>query len=60
MFQRGTISSGVGLRWNDFNIDYAFLNDGSLSGIEKNHLLSLSISIEWIKMYFLNNFREDK
>ena len=60
MFQRGTLASGIGLRWNDFNIDYAFLNDGLLNGIEKNHLLSVSVSIEWIKMYFSNKIQEGK
>ena len=44
MFQRGTLASGIGLSWNDFIVDYAFLNDGSLNGIEKNHLLSVSVS----------------
>tara|TARA_B100001564_G_C20635821_1_gene669663 strand:+ start:763 stop:1830 length:1068 start_codon:yes stop_codon:yes gene_type:complete len=54
MFQRGTIASGIGLRLNDLIVDYAFLNDGSLNGIEKNHLLSVSASIDRIKKYFSN------
>ncbi len=54
LFQRGTFTSGIGLQWNDFNIDYAFLNNGSSNGIEKNHLLSVSVSTQWIKKYFSN------
>ena len=54
IFQRGTFSSGIGLFWNDFSIDYAFLNDGSLNGIKKNHLLSVSVSLDWIKKQFKN------
>ena len=54
MFQRGTLASGIGLSWNDFIIDYTFLNDGFVNGIEKNHLLSVSVSIERLKKYFSN------
>ena len=60
MFQRGTIASGIGLSWNDFIVDYAFLSDGSLNGIEKNHLLSVSISTEQLKKYFSNKTQEAK
>ena len=60
MFQRGTLTSGIGLSWNDLSVDYAFLNDGSLNGIEKNHLLSISISIEKLKKYFSNKTQEVK
>ena len=60
LFQRGTIASGIGLFWNDLKIDYAFLNDGSLNGIEKNHLLSVSVSMERIKKYFSNKIKEVK
>ena len=60
IFQRGTLASGIGLSWNDFIVDYAFLNDGSLNGIEKNHLLSVSVSIERLKKYFSNKIEEVK
>lgn len=60
MFQRGTLASGIGLSWNDLIVDYAFLSDGSLNGIEKNHLLSVSISIEKLKKYFSNKPQEAK
>ena len=60
MFQRGAFASGIGLNWNDLIVDYAFLNDGSLNGIEKNHLLSLSISTERLKKYFSNKIQEVK
>ena len=58
MFQRGTFASGIGFSWNDTSIDYAFLSDGSLNGIERNHLLSVSISIERLKKYFSNEIQE--
>ena len=45
---------------NDLSIDYAFLSDGSLNGIEKNHLLSVSISAEQLKKYFSNKTQEVK
>ena len=60
MFQRGTFASGIGFSLNDLSVDYAFLSDGSLNGIEKNHLLSVSISIERLKKYFSNETREVK
>ena len=60
MFQRGTLASGIGLSWNDFIIDYTFLNDGFVNGIEKNHLLSVSVSIERLKRYFSNKIGEVK
>ena len=60
MFQRGTFASGIGFSLNDLSVDYAFLSSGSLNGIEKNHLLSVSISIERLKKYFSNETREVK
>ena len=54
IFQRGTFSSGIGLLLNDISIDYAFLNDDSLNGIEKNHLISISVSLDWIKKQLSN------
>tara|TARA_A100001015_G_scaffold262842_1_gene309349 strand:- start:852 stop:1919 length:1068 start_codon:yes stop_codon:yes gene_type:complete len=54
LFQRGTFSSGIGLLWKNISIDYAFLNDSSFTGIEKNHLLSINVSIEWLKKQFKN------
>ena len=60
MFHRGTLASGIGFSWDDLSVDYSFLSDGSLNGIEKNHLLSVSISIERLKRYFLNENQEVK
>ena len=53
-YQRGTFSSGIGLHWKDISIDYAFLNGGGTSGIDENHLLSIGVSMEWVKKQFLN------
>ena len=50
-FQRGAFSSGIGLFFKDISIDYAFLSDLSTNGIDKNHLLSISVSRNWIKRY---------
>ena len=60
MFQRGTLACGIGFSWDDLSVDYTFLNDGSLNGIEKNHLLSVSISTEQLKKYFSNKTQEVK
>ena len=60
MFHRGTLASGIGFSWNDLSVDYSFVSDRSLNGIEKNHLLSVSISIERLKRYFLNENHEVK
>ena len=60
IFQRGALAYGIGLSWSDLSVDYAFLSDGSLNGIEKNHLLSLSISTERLKKYFSNKIQEVK
>ena len=60
ILQRGTLASGIGLSWDDLSVDYAFLSDGSLDGIKKNHLLSVSISTEQLIKYFSNKTQEDK
>ena len=54
LYQRGTFSSGIGLHWNDISIDYAFLNGNVTNGIEKNHLISVNVSVNWVKKHFLN------
>jgi hypothetical protein len=54
LYQRGTFSSGIGFLWKDISIDYAFLNGKSASGIEENHLISISVSIDWVKKNILN------
>ena len=54
LYQRGTFSSGIGLHWKDINIDYAFLNGKDTFGIDENHLLSISVSMEWVRKQFLN------
>ena len=59
-FQRGTFASGIGLIWDDLSVDYAFISDGFLNGIEKNHLLSVSVSAERLKKYFSNKNQEVK
>ncbi len=60
VYSEGTFASGIGFSWNDLSVDYAFLSDDSLNGIEKNQLLSVSISIERLKKYFSNENKEVK
>ena len=48
VFPTGTIASGLGIFWENMTIDYAYLIDNSISGIDKNHLITMSLSFDWI------------
>ena len=42
------LTGGIGIDWNDFIIDYAFL-PSTINGIFANHhLISLSVSVDWL------------
>ena len=42
------LTGGIGINWNKFIIDYAFL-PSSINGIFANHhLISLSIYLDWV------------
>ena len=48
-YPSGTIATGLGVLWKNMSIDYAYLVDNSISGIDKNHLITLCLSSNWIK-----------
>jgi hypothetical protein len=54
VYSTGTISTGLGILWENITIDYAYLFDNSITGIDKNHLITLSLSSDWIKKKVLN------
>ena len=41
-------TGGIGLRWKNFGIDYAFLSSLNNSALGNHHLISLIISSNWI------------
>jgi len=50
------LTGGVGIGWNNFIVDYAFL-PSTINGIFANHhLISLSVSLEWL----ISRLIEDK
>ena len=50
------LTGGIGIDWNDFIIDYAFL-PSTINGIFANHhLISLSVSVDWL----FSRFKEYK
>ena len=52
--QSGSISSGVGVSWTNLGFDYAFVKDTSVLGIDNNHLVSVNVSLLWIKNKILD------
>ena len=54
VYPSGTIATGLGILWDNIKIDYAYLIDNSISAIDKNHLITLSLSSDWIKNKVLN------
>ena len=54
VYPSGTIATGLGIFWDNITIDYAYLIDNSISAIDKNHLITLSLSSDWIKNKVLN------
>ena len=41
-------TGGIGLRWQNFGIDYAFLSSLNNRALGNHHLISLIISSDWI------------
>ena len=54
IYPSGTIATGLGIFWEKMTIDYAYLIDNSISGIDKNHLITISLSSDWIKKKVFN------
>ena len=46
-------TGGIGLRWKNFGIDYAFICTLNNSALGNHHLISLIVSSDWIssKLY---------
>ena len=51
------LAGGIGINWNKFIIDYAFL-PSSINGIFANHhLISLSVYLDWVLTKIKENER---
>jgi hypothetical protein len=42
-------TGGLGMQWDGFGIDYAFLSSSSSDGLGNHHLISLNFSLDWVK-----------
>ena len=49
-----SFTGGVGLRWKHFGIDYAFLSSTIDKNIGNHHLISICMTIEWLKSKIYN------
>ena len=54
VYHSGAISTGLGMNWENIMIDYAYMVDNSIKGIDKNHIITLSLSSDWIKNKVFN------
>ena len=54
VYPSGAIATGLGISWESMTIDYGYLIDNSISGIDKNHLITISLSSDWIKEKVFN------
>tara|TARA_B100000686_G_scaffold295692_1_gene326734 strand:+ start:9052 stop:10122 length:1071 start_codon:yes stop_codon:yes gene_type:complete len=52
--QLGNMTGGLGLSWIDFGIDYAFLISDIDSNLGNHHLLTLRVSLHWIRSMILD------
>ena len=48
-------TGGLGVRWDGFGVDYAFLSTNSDGGLGNHHLISLRFSIDWVKTKLIEN-----
>ena len=49
LFQSGSVSTGLGVILENISIDYAFIIDNSIKGLDNNHLITVGLSSDWIK-----------
>ena len=42
------LTGGLGVSFNEFNIDYAFLNSSYNYDLGSHHIISFSVSYKWI------------
>ena len=53
-YPSGTVATGLGIFWGNMTVDYAYLIDQSITGIDNNHLITVSVSSDWIKKKVFN------
>ncbi|OUW80136.1 MAG: hypothetical protein CBD77_01030 [bacterium TMED217] len=54
LFQSGSLSAGLGLNFRNISIDYSFIIDNSIKGLDNNHLITVGLSSDWIKEKVFN------
>jgi len=42
-------TGGLGMKWDGFGVDYAFLAPNLGSGFGNHHLISLNVTLDWVK-----------
>ena len=42
-------TGGLGMKWDGFGIDYAFLSSSSSDGLGNHHLITLNFSVDWVR-----------
>ena len=48
-YQSGSLAIGLGMFWKNITVDYAFIIDNSVAGLDNNHLITIGLSSDWIK-----------
>ncbi len=54
IYPSGSVATGLGILLENMTIDYGYIIDNSISGIDKNHLITISLSSGWIKKKVFN------
>ena len=54
LFESGSLSTGLGVIFENISIDYAFIIDNSMKGLDNNHLITVGLSYDWIKERVFN------
>ena len=42
-------TGGLGVQWDGFGVDYAFLTTNATDGLGNHHLISLNFSLDWVR-----------
>lgn len=45
----GNSTGGIGVQWDGFGVDYAFLSSPSADHLGNHHLVSLNVKMDWVK-----------
>ena len=54
VYPSGTVATGLGIFWGNLTIDYAYVLDNSIAGIDRNHLITIGLSSDWLKKKVFN------